>query len=138
TAAASGADASPLRIERQGSFFVGGHDVKSDDLSTYPYIPPAGTISVDQVYVRFQVPAVAHQQAAVTFIHGCCLTGKTWETTPDGRMGWDEFFLRRGHPVYVIDQAWRGRSAASPAPVNAVRAGKSPAATLPVYVPAGR
>ena len=47
----------------------------------------------------------------LVLIHGCCLTGKTWETTPDGRMGWDEYLVRRGFPTYVIDQAWRGRSA---------------------------
>lgn len=35
-------------------------------------------------------------------IHGMTLTGKTRETTPDGRMGWDEHFVRKGHPVYVV------------------------------------
>lgn len=35
-------------------------------------------------------------------IHGMTLTGKTRETTPDGRMGWDEYFVRKGHPVYVV------------------------------------
>ena len=28
--------AEPLSIEKQGSFFIGGHDVKSDTLSTLP------------------------------------------------------------------------------------------------------
>jgi pimeloyl-ACP methyl ester carboxylesterase len=71
-------------------------------------------------------------------IHGCCLTGKTWETTPDGRMGWDEFFVRRGFPTYVIDQAWRGRSAISPAQIDAVKMGKAEAETLPPVFSAGR
>ena len=43
-------------------------------------------------------------------LHGATLTGKSWETTPDGRMGWDEYFVRKGHPVYVPDQVGRGRS----------------------------
>jgi hypothetical protein len=34
-------------------------------------------------------------------------------------------FLRQNFTVYVIDQAWRGRSAANPAAVNAVKAGES-------------
>ena len=103
---------SPLVIERQGSFFVGGRKLRSDTLSTLPQYPAAGTVTVDQVYVRYQSPAAAGR-CPVTLVHGCCLTGKTWETTPDGRMGWDEYFVRRGHPTYVIDQAWRGRSASS-------------------------
>ncbi len=82
----------PLVIEKQGSFFVGGHDVHSDTLSTLPAYAPTGTVTVDQMYVRYQVPAKAARQS-ITLIHGCCLTGKTWETTPDGRMGWDEYFV---------------------------------------------
>ena len=92
-------DAGPLMIARQGSFFVGGRDVRSDKLSTLPAYAPEGTITVDQMYVRYQVPATAAPHRPLVFIHGCCLTGKTWETTPDGRMGWDEFFLRAGWDV---------------------------------------
>ena len=113
----------PLIIQEQGSFFVGGRDVRSDTLSTLPAYAPSGTIAVDQVYVRYQVPVDAGRRWPVTLVHGCCLTGKTWETTPDGRMGWDEFFVRKGHPTFVVDQAWRGRSAASPAAAWATRGG---------------
>src|SRR5689334_5193289 len=87
----------PLSIEKQGSFFVGGRNVHSDALSVLPQYAPAGTIAIDQMYVRYQVPTGAAKRP-ITLIHGCCLTGKTWETTPDGRMGWDEYFLRKGHP----------------------------------------
>src|SRR4051812_31358635 len=93
----------PLIIEEQGSFFVGGRNVQSDTLSTLPAYAPSGTIAVEQMYVRYQVP-VDTKRLPVTLIHGCCLTGKTWETTPDGRIGWDEYFVRKGHPTYVIDQ----------------------------------
>ena len=127
----------PLTIEQQGSFFVGGRDVRSDTLSTLPAYAPSGTITVDQVYVRYQVPADAGRRWPITLVHGCCLTGKTWETTPDGRMGWDEFFVRKGHPTYVVDQAWRGRSAASPAAINSVKTGKAPADQLPTVFAAG-
>ncbi len=128
---------SPLVIERQGSFFVGGRALRSDTLSTLPQYPAAGTVTVDQVYVRYQIPAAA-VRCPVTLVHGCCLTGKTWETTPDGRMGWDEYFVRRGHPTYVIDQAWRGRSASSLAAVNAVRAGAEPPERLPTVFSASQ
>ena len=31
--------------------------------------------------------------------------------TPDGREGWEQFFLRHGCPVYVVDEPGRGRAA---------------------------
>ena len=38
-------------------------------------------------------------------------------------MGWDEYFVRKGHPVYVPDQVGRGRSGFNQAVFNNVRAG---------------
>lgn len=130
------AQAQPMMIESQGSFFIGGQNVKSDALSTLPAYAPSGTITVGQMYVRYQVPAGA-RGLPVTLIHGCCLTGKTWETTPDGRMGWDEYFVRAGFPTYVIDQVSRGRSAIDPSPFNNVKSGKTPAAETPPIFSAG-
>ncbi len=46
-------------------------------------------------------------------------------------MGWDEYFVRKGHPVYVPDQVGRGRSGFNQAVFNNVRAGSAPAANLP-------
>jgi pimeloyl-ACP methyl ester carboxylesterase len=126
----------PLTIASQGSFFIGGREVKSDTLSTLPAYASSGTITVDQMYVHYQIP-VGTSGVPITLIHGCCLTGKTWETTPDGRMGWDEYFVRHGHPTYVIDQAWRGRSAADPSAINAVRDGKAAIDQLPMVFSAG-
>ena len=88
------------------------------------------------MYVHFQVPVDA-SGVPVVFIHGCCLSGKTWESTPDGRMGWDEFFVRKGHPTYVIDQVARGRSAVDPSLLNAVKSGKVAPAQLPPVFSAG-
>jgi hypothetical protein len=110
--------------------------VKSDTLSTLPAYASSGTITVDQMYVRYQVP-VGTLGIPIILIHGCCLTGKTWETTPDGRMGWDEYFVRHSHPTYVIDQVWRGRSAADPSAINAVRSGKTAVDQLPTAFSAG-
>jgi pimeloyl-ACP methyl ester carboxylesterase len=42
--------------------------------------------------------------------HGGGLTGVTWETKPDGKPGWQMFFLRAGHDVYVSDAVERGRA----------------------------
>ena len=127
----------PLTIAKQGSFFVGGREVKSDSLASVKGFAPTGTIAVDQMYVRYQLP-VASSKAPVVFIHGCCLTGKSWETTPDGRMGWDELFVRRGHPTYVIDQASRGRSASDPSAIVRAKAGRAGVETLPEVFGAGK
>jgi hypothetical protein len=130
--AASAADpASPLSIASQGSFFVGGRDVSSNTLASVPGLDPAGTVTVDQMYVHYQVPAETGDRFPLVLIHGCCLTGKTWETTPDNRMGWDEYFLRKNYPVYVIDQASRGRSAFDPSAVAGVKLGKLKPDQLP-------
>ena len=46
--------------------------------------------------------------------------------------------MHRGHPVYVIDQVSRGRSAANATTVTAVRAGKTPPAETPPIFMAGQ
>lgn len=67
----------------------------------------------------------------MVMVHGATLTGKSWETTPDGRMGWDEYFVRKGHSVYVPDQVGRGRWGVNQALFNQVRAATAPAGRLP-------
>jgi hypothetical protein len=46
-------------------------------------------------------------------------------------MGWDEYFVRRGHPVYVPDQISRGRSGFNQAVLNDVRTGTTPPGEQP-------
>lgn len=46
-------------------------------------------------------------------------------------MGWDKYFVRHGHPTYVIEQAWRDRSATDISAINAVKTAKAPVDTLP-------
>ncbi|TDV39654.1 hypothetical protein C7405_101774 [Paraburkholderia caballeronis] len=127
----------PLTLKDEGSFFVGGRDLASDTLSTLPQADPNGTVTVEQMYVQYQIPAHAKAPSLV-LIHGCCLTGATWETTPDGRMGWAQYFARSGYPVYVIDQAGRGRSAANAVSIGGVRSGRLPPDALPAGFFVGR
>ena len=130
------AQKAPLIINKQGSFFVGGQDVTSDTLSTLPAFGSKGTITLDQMYVAYQIPVKA-RSTSVVLIHGCCLTGKTWESTPDNRMGWNEYFVRRGFPTYVIDQVGRGRSAVNAASqINAVKTNQVPPEKLPTVIAA--
>jgi hypothetical protein len=50
--------------------------------------------------------------------HGIGQFSKTWETTPDGREGFQNIFLRRRFPVYLIDQPRRGRAGRSTLPAT--------------------
>jgi pimeloyl-ACP methyl ester carboxylesterase len=120
----------PLVLKAQGSFFIGGEKSEQTRVELGG-LGPGGHIAVNQMYVRYMVPQKGAGNVPVVMIHGATLTGKSWETTPDGRMGWDEYFVRKGHPVYVPDQVGRGRSGFNQAVFNNVRAGSTPAGNLP-------
>ena len=108
----------PLIIEAQGSFAVGGTVVTSP--GTYDAIRrgPAGqTLHGDHAYVSYQVP-VHPRPLPLVLWHGIGQFAKTWETTPDGREGYQSIFLRRGFAVYIIDQPRRGRAGRSTLPAT--------------------
>lgn len=108
----------PLVIQEQGSFAVGGAVVTApgtfDPIAQGAYTPtpdPKGqTLHGDHAYAFYQIPVNARRLPLV-FWHGHGESGKTWETTPDGREGFQTIFLRRRFPVYLIDQPRRGRAA---------------------------
>lgn len=121
----------PLKLKAQGSFYVGGKMVyqSHEELGSRS---PEGTIAVNQMYVEYMVPK-RDKGIPIVMVHGMALTGKTWETTPDGRIGWDEYFVRKNHPVYVTDQVGRGRSGFNQAIFNRVRVGQAPLDSLPAW-----
>lgn len=121
-----------LVIASQGSFFVGG--------DSKPLSGPGagGDVTVNQMYVQFQAPPDASRFVPLVMVHGCCLSSTTWETTPDGRMGWDEYFVRLGRAVYLADQVSRGRSGFDASIFGAVKAGSQPANQLPTILFASR
>jgi len=136
TVPASDAKPGPLTIASQGRFFVGG-EVKSAPPSAAagPAAGPAD-ITVNQMYVQYQIPVNTGKHAPLVMVHGCCLSSKTWETTPDGRMGWNEYFLRKGRGVYLADQVSRARSGFDPSIIAAVKAGTAPPSALPNIIAA--
>lgn len=98
----------PLAIEEQGSFAVGGTVVTSP--GTFDPRRPSSegaTLHGDHAYVFYQVPVDARPLPLV-FWHGAGQFSKTWETTSDGREGFQNLFLRRRFPVYLLDQPRRG------------------------------
>jgi pimeloyl-ACP methyl ester carboxylesterase len=121
-----------LVLEKEGSFFVNGQSYVTQypgaSLATGPAAP--GRITINQMYVQYRIPADS-KGVPIVMVHGSGHTGVTWETTPDGREGWATWFLRQGHPVYVVDHAGRGRSSFNPTPVNAVRDGGADPKAMP-------
>ncbi|HEU0203985.1 MAG TPA: alpha/beta fold hydrolase [Burkholderiaceae bacterium] len=108
----------PLMIQAQGSFAAGGTVLRDPD--TYDATKPGSggqTFHGDHAYVFYQVPANARRYP-IAFLHGHLQFSKTWETTPDGREGYQNIFLRRGHGVYLIDQPRRGRAGRSTQPLT--------------------
>ena len=83
------------------------------------------------MYVQYQKPVNGGQHVPVVMVHGCCLSSKTWETTPDGRMGWNEYFVRKNRSVYMADQVSRARSGFDATIINSVKSGAVPPAQLP-------
>ena len=121
SAPAGQTSAEPLVIEKQGSFAVGGTVVTTP--GTFDPIKQGGfnprgvdsagqTLHGDHAYVFYQVPVGARRLPLVMW-HGFGQSGKTWETTPDGREGFQTIFARRKFSVYLVDQPRRGRAARS-------------------------
>ena len=46
----------------------------------------------------------------MVFLHGYGQSRMGWMTTPDGREGWSDMFLKMGHSVFLIDQPRRGEA----------------------------
>src|SRR3954463_13233440 len=121
----------PLVLKEQGSFFVGGEKKTVSQPGVGPIPPQTGEITVNQMYVQYQIPMKGDNHVPVVMVHGCCLSSKTWETTPDGRIGWSEYFVRKDRPVYLADQVSRARSGFDPTVFAEVQQGKRPPAQMP-------
>src|SRR5262245_39483571 len=126
----------PLTLKEQGSFFVGGESKTVTQPGFGPNAQPtSGEITVNQMYVQYQIP-MKGDHIPVVMVHGCCLSSKTWETTPDGRLGWSEYCVRKDRPVYFADQVSRARSGIDAMPFLDMRQGKSKPESMPVILDA--
>lgn len=103
----------PILIQEQGSFAVGGTMIANPGkFDQYKPTPEGQTFRGDHAYVFYQIPAKARKYPLVMW-HGIGQFSKTWETTPDGREGYQNIFLRRSFGVYLIDQPRRGNAGRS-------------------------
>lgn len=115
-----------LSIAKQGSFAVGGTVTTSQGRYTpvpaeiankqsssfwdaYGASVKSGgmTLHGDHASVFYQIPVNA-KATPLVFLHGYGGSIRTWQTTPDGRDGFDTLFLQKGYPIYLIDQPRSG------------------------------
>ena len=123
--AAGGAPGS-IRLRGMGSFHVGGRDVALTGLPRREVVmaeggqpvslDPNGTYRVEQMYAQYFLADPQSGRPPLAFWHGGGMTGAAWETTPDGREGWLNAFLRRGWDAYLCVAVERGRSGFAPVP----------------------
>ena len=117
--AAEAVKTEPLVIQEQGSFAVGGSVITSPGSfdPKEPANPQGQTLHGDHAYVFYQKPVNARKYPLV-FLHGAGQFSKTWESTPDGREGFQNIFLRRGFSTYLVDQPRRGDAGRSTIAMN--------------------
>ena len=117
--AAKAAKAAPLVIAEQGVFSAGGKVVTSPGTfvpeDQWEETGKGQTAHVDHASVLYQRP-VKETGRPMVFLHGYGQSRTGWITTPDGREGWAEDFLRKGHSVYLIDEPHRGEAGATSTP----------------------
>ena len=110
----------PVALARWGSFHVGGREVRvageaAREILFTPGSAPAildpnGTYLVGAMYAQVMEPAPRRGAVPLMLWHGGGLTGACWESTPDGREGWQHFFFRQGWETVLTDAVERGRS----------------------------
>lgn len=111
-------------IKEIGSFFAGGRTVtltgqprrrlQVTDSGPTRIVDQNGDYITGQTYVQYVRQAAPASDTPVIFWHGGAMTGAVWETTLDGRPGWQSFFLRHGFDTYICDAMERGRAGWSP------------------------
>ena len=86
-------------------FYVGGDYAETD----------GKRFLTGQMFVEVYEPRIRQHPYPVVMFHGAGQTNMNWLQTPDGRMGWADYFVSRGFCVALAEQPARGRSAYHPA-----------------------
>ena len=107
-----------LVIEKQGVFSSGGRvtdPIPGEYDATQNWMDQTRkgtTTHVDHANTFYQIPASGNG-IPVVFLHGYGQTRTGWQSTPDGREGWSDIFLKKGYSVFLVDQPRRGAAGAT-------------------------
>lgn len=107
-----------LSIAKQGLFSSGGTVTEPVPGAYNPalsFMDPtlAGTTAhIDHANVFYQIPQT-QSGSPIVYLHGYGQSRMGWQTTPDGREGWSDIFLRYGHAAFLVDQPRRGEAGAT-------------------------
>ena len=107
-----------LMIAQQGMFSSGGIvtepvEGEYDPTSNWLDASRAGnTAHVDHANVFYQIP-VNDNGNPIVYLHGYGQSRMGWMTTPDGREGWSDLFLKKGYAAFLVDQPRRGEAGAA-------------------------
>ena len=112
-----------LNIAKQGVFSSGGtvteplpgeFNVAENWLD---FTRAGNTAHVDHANVFYQIPA-GETKSPVVFLHGYGQSRTGWQSTPDGREGWSDIFLKKGRAAFLVDQPRRGAAGSTVKIVN--------------------
>ena len=91
---------SPIVLRTMGSLFFGGNVTELENGETF---------HENHGYAQYFIPQNAHNYPIIMW-HGIGQSGKSFETTPDGREGFMSILPRKNWATYIIDQPRRGRA----------------------------
>ena len=103
-------DEDTISIKDQGVFAAGGTVLTTEgtfDPVNGQYNPVGQTHHADHASVFYQIPT-NYNGYSMVYLHGYGQSRTGWMTTPDGRDGWSDIFLKKGYGEYLVDQPRRG------------------------------
>ncbi len=117
---APAAPAAAYDVKEIGSYYLGGHMVHVEGLpkqevqfstgAPVASYDPNGDVETGQMYVQVVRLTAPLATLPLVFFAGAGFSGSVWESTPDGRPGWQQYFLAHGFDTIVPDAVGRGRS----------------------------
>lgn len=112
-------DPRAIVVDAHGGFFVGGQTVELRNAPQHrrvrppeppETIDPNGTYVSGATYVEYTRLAQPRGRLPIVMFPGGGLSAASFQDTPDGRPGWESYFLGRGYSVYLVDYNRTGRS----------------------------
>lgn len=109
---------SKLVIEKQGVFASGGTVTQAvsgtyaPEKSWMDSTRAGNTAHVDHANTFYQIPS-GKNKSPIVYLHGYGQSRTGWQATPDGREGWSDIFLKKGHAAFLVDQPRRASAGAT-------------------------